>query len=183
MALARDWVMPTGTVAWLGLPLALLTGACHSEDESFSSSNSLDQIDNVRTWATTGSALSVYSHAHTPLSCADGRSSFLDPNCPRVTDDGTTVRITGDCGEASGTQWIGTAEVVRSSNGHRQLTLSGFGQFDDPGMRAATSGTFVRRQVGSTSHQFDAHLVISGGLTTTIECSGQIEGGYDTATV
>jgi len=176
--------MTTRSVAWLGLlPCWLLLGACQAEDDRFSSSNSLDQIDNVRVWATTGSAVAVYSHAYTPLSFADGRSSFPDPGCPRVTDDGTTAGIVGDCSEASGTQWIGSAEVVRSSNGERQVTLTGFGEFDDPGMRSATTGTVVRRQPGPTSYQFDVDLVTRGGMTTTIQYTGQIEGGYDTATV
>jgi hypothetical protein len=164
------------------VPCLLLSVACES-GAPFTHSDSLDNADNVRTWAITASAVAVYSHAHTPVSFADGRRSFNDTTCPTTTDDGTTVTIAGDCTDSSGTQWLGSATVARTATGDSTLTVDEFGSFGDPNLRATTTGKVAFRRLGQSLQEFDADLVRKGGLTTTITYLGRVEGNYDTRTV
>jgi hypothetical protein len=143
----------------------------------------LDEADHIRTWATTSSAVAIYSHAHSTLGFADGKLTFSDPTCPQTSDDGTIVTISGGCTDASDTEFVGSATVVRSATGDRTLTFDEFGSFNDPSFGATKSGTFVFRRLGPTTHEFDADFVHRGGMTTTFRYSGSIEGDHDIATV
>ena len=157
--------------------LSVLLAGCASE------SGSLDDADDVRVWATTASALAVYSQFHGPFSFADGQSTFADPACPATTDDGTTLEISGGCVDNDAREWIGSATVVRAANGERTITFDGYGSFDDPDLRAEQSGTVEVRLVAAAQREFDVALVREGGLTTTFYYAGHVEGDYDTATV
>lgn len=159
-------------VLWLAL--ACLAG-CGSAD--------LDDPEAVRTWATTGSAVGVWAHAHEAIAFADGHGSFADPKCPVTNDDGTTARIAGGCTDSTGVIWKGTATVVRSSTGDRTLDFDAWGHFASADQEATKTGTFHLTKTGPTSHDFDASLVDKGGMTTTIHYAGHVEGDWDTPTV
>jgi len=146
------------------------------------SSGSLDDAENVRTWATTGSAVAVYSHGHDPIAFADGHSPFSDPTCPVTTDDGTTATISGECTDNTGTTWTGTATVVRAGT-DRMLMLEAFGRYDDPSMHATETGTITLRLTGASMHEFAVDVIREGGIDTTIHYAGSVEGTYDAATV
>ncbi len=155
--------------------LALLSGGCGCR--------SVESADDVRTWANAGSAVAVYTYGHGPISLADGQSEFADPACPVTDDDGTTVTIEGGCTDSAGVEWTGTATVTRTADGDRLLMLEAYAAIHDPDLRATVTGSFDLLQVEPTFHEFEVDLVQEGGLTTTVEYSGSVEGDYDTATV
>ncbi len=138
--------------------------------------------DHVRTWANTASAVAVYVHADQPVAFADKQHTFKDASCPSTTDDGTTVTIGGECLDSTGRQWLGQATVVRSGTGDKDLTLKGYGSFNDPNMKAVTDGTVQLRRLNDTLHTFNVDLVKKGGMTTTIQYNGEVQGGYDAPT-
>ncbi len=152
--------------------LALVLAACNSDE--------LDDVDHVRTWANTASAVAVWSHAHGPIAFADGEGPFRDPMCPTTADDGTTVTIEGGCTDAMGKRYVGSATIRRDGD-DRTLMLDGYGAFDDPDLEATLTGTvtLVRMEDEPLAHLFDAELVHEGGLTTTVDYRGRIVGGYE----
>ncbi len=150
-------------------PLTL--GACANSD--------LEDAEQVKTWVTTGSAVSVWSNTHDVIAFADGEGPFADPACPATSDDGTTVTIAGGCTDTDGEPWVGTATVVRGA-GEDQLdaTLDDFGN-----VRWAdqtTSGTVAVRAAAGGGHEFTTDIVIEGGMTTRISYDGTVEGDWDT---
>lgn len=150
----------------LTLPCAV---AC-SSDEEFSHPP-FAKLEDVRTWATAGSAVSVYSNVYEVLAVADGQQQYTDPACPVIDDDGTTWTATGGCTDTGDVEWQGTATIVRDGD-DRSLTLDGF-QGDD--------GTFDVHQAEVDLHEFEAHLVLGG--VTTIEYTGSVQGGYEGPTL
>jgi hypothetical protein len=173
--LSRPHLPSFGVMLALATLVALASSAC--------ASGPLDGDDDVRTWANNGSAVGVYVHAYEPLAFADGELTFLDPSCPVTSDDGTTVTITGGCFDERGKEWVGSATVVRAVDGGKTVTFDGYGSFDDPAFRETKTGAVVVRQVDSSVHEFDVQLVIEGGVTTTIDYAGRVEGGYEGPTV
>ncbi len=150
--------------------------------EGGADSVSFDDIDAVRLWATTASALAVYVNVYQPFAVADGQEAFGDPSCPVTTDDGTTLDIEGGCTDVSGTEWVGSATVERSANGDRSLTLRNFGT------RVGASGdvrngnaqiTFV--DVGE--YDFSLSIVHRADVTTTIDYFGAVSGDYGARSV
>lgn len=144
---------------------------------------SLSDPDLLRVWANTVSAIAVYGNIYQLIAVADGEETFPDPDCPVVTDDGTTLEITGECTEAIGAEWIGSATVVRSSGGNQNVTLDGFGT------RAADGDTTRDGQANvvlldATDRTFELSLVLSApDLTTTFEYAGHVTGDYGVRTV
>jgi hypothetical protein len=143
---------------------ALVVG-CGS-DEPFRSSPPFDDVEDVKTWALSASAVGVYAHAYEVIAYVDGEVTFPDAACPARSDDGTTLTLTGGCTDGSKRRWEGRATVVRDGD-DLSLTYSSFEEKD---------GTVLLRRTGTTSREFDANLVI--GEVTTIEYSGTVEGSY-----
>jgi hypothetical protein len=140
--------------------------------------DSLEDVEVVRSWANLASALAVYVTVYQPLAVADGEGTFADATCPTLSDDGTTLEITGGCTEAGGKEWIGAATVVRSGEGNRDLTLDGFGTPGD-----FRTGEAQVRRIDDMTHEFDVDLVHETDAVATYDYSGEVTGGYDTRTV
>jgi hypothetical protein len=162
--------------------VAILAGlpACGSDDKPFTQTktSSLEDPENVRVWANAASAYAVYGNVYQLFAVADGNQHFPDPRCPAVEDDGTTLTATGGCEATDGASWVGSAEVVRSADGDRALTLSDFGTKDD-----VTQGDAHLRVVADAITDFDVNLTRTGGIVTTIEYDGRVEGSYGTPTI
>jgi hypothetical protein len=143
---------------------AAVLGACGS-NERFEASPPFDDVEHVKVWATSASAVAVYSHAYEVMGVADGALAFMDPACPETTDDGMTLTVSGGCTDANERAWEGQATVVRDGD-ERTLTFDGF---EDK------NGTVVVRRLEEHT-AFDAELVIGG--VTKIRYSGTVAGDY-----
>lgn len=141
----------------------------------------LENDDDVAGWANASSALGVYTLAHEPLAFANEAFDFNDPDCPTISDDGTTVVITGRCEDSEGRTWAGEVTVLRREGGW-SLTLDVFGD-DRFGGMARTTGSFEVDEEGEGFHSFEADLDRDGGIETRIVYSGTVEGGYQGPTV
>jgi hypothetical protein len=159
--------------------LALLP-ACGSDDKPFTATatSSLADPDNVRTWANTASAYSVYGNVYTLFAVADGDQEFDDPACPVVEDDGTTLTVSADCTDSGGITRVGSAEVVRSADGDRSLTLNEFGTDGDP-----SAGQAHLRVIDELTTAFSVELTRGSVGTTTFVYEGRVEGSYGTPTI
>lgn len=153
-------------------------GAEGGEAGTASSDDSLADVDTVRGWANLASALAVYVAVYQPIAVADGEATYADPTCPMLSDDGTTLEITGGCTDASGQDWVGAATIVRSGDGDRDLTLDGFGTPLD-----LRTGEVQIRRIDEMTHEFDVELVHETDAVATYDYSGEVSGGYDTRTV
>lgn len=153
-------------------------GAEGGEAGTSSSDDSLEDVDTVRGWANLASALAAYLTVYQPIAVADGEATFADATCPTLSDDGTTLEITGGCTDASGKEWLGAATIVRSGDGDRDLTLDGFGTSLD-----LRTGEARIRRIDEMTHEFEVDLVHETDGVTTYDYSGEVEGGYDTRTV
>lgn len=160
--------------------LALLPG-CGSDSKPFTptKNSSLTNPENVRTWANGASAFGVYGNIYTEFAVADGEQTYDDPACPVLEDDDTTLTMTGDCTDSSGKAWIGSATVERSASGDRTLTLDGFGTKDDDGGTDTKTGSAHLRLVDDMNTDFDLDLTHDGGLVSTFDYAGRIQGSYD----
>src|SRR5262245_40048137 len=147
------------------LPLALLVLACGS-DKEFSAAPPFEDVEDVKVWATSASAVSVYSHAYESIGVADGVLDYDDPACPVLSDDGVTMTVTNGCTDVNGREWRGTATVIRDGDA-RSLAFDGFDGND---------GSVELRRVGASLREFDAELVIGG--VTSIRYAGSIDGDY-----
>ena len=148
--------------------LSWLTG-CANDD--FKSTPPFEKLSDVQTWATSSSAVSVYTHGYKLIAVADGKDAYEDATCPALSDDGTTLTVTGDCVDDVGHDWKGQASVVRDGD-DRSLTLDKF-EGDD--------GTFTTHLVSANRHEFEVHLV--GGGVTTIDYTGSVRGDYGAQTI
>jgi hypothetical protein len=144
--------------------------------------NDLANVEHVRTWANNASALAVWAHFNKPLAVAEGVETYADPACPVVTDDGTTLSIAGNgCTTATGLTHLGSATVVRNAAGGRTITLSGIGEQSGDETAARATGSVVIVAVSATTHTFDADFVNEGGITTTFDYAGRVDGTYTSA--
>ncbi len=120
--------------------------------------------DDLREWAPSASAPSLYFNAGTPLLIAGLAAE--DETCPAIVEDGTTTTYTGGCTDSSGNEWLGSA--VASADG---VDYDGFGFTGDveacPGMRA----TFRYHGTMDTSA-----AVSGGGFAIDVTMEGE---GYD----
>lgn len=155
--------------------LALIVLGCGSDP--------LAEPEDIRTWATTGSALAVYAHAHEPVGVALGELHFADANCPRVNDTDGVLGIEGGCRDTNGTHYEGRIEVTRIADRDLDLRFDDWGSFGGPDFATRTNGTFEVRQRGESLHDFSARIEIRGGMTTTIDYDGSVSGGYEGRTV
>jgi len=142
-----------------------------SAQQDFTPSPPFESLEHVKTWATASSAVSVYSNVYKPIAVADGKETYDDAVCPALSDDGTTLTITGDCVDDRGKNWKGQATVVRDGD-DRTLTLDKF---------EGNAGTFTLHQVKVGLHEFEAHLVL--GDVTTIDYTGSVQGDYGASTL
>jgi hypothetical protein len=151
----------------LGLALPGLVG-CGSPEET---SHAFDKLEDVRVWATAGSAVGVYANVYQLIAVADGHETFPDARCPAVSDDGTTLTATGGCRDSDGHDWRGQATVTRDGD---DLSLA-LDDFD------GNQGTFTLGTVPPVSRRrFEAHLRL--GTVTTIDYVGDVTGDYDQPT-
>ncbi len=151
--------------------MAALCG-CQQDD-------ALDDAAFIAGWANSASALGVYTQGFEPLHVANGDSMYADPACPQVSDDGTTVTITGDgCMNTEGDEFFGSATIVRG-DGALNLTMTGYGHARDGAEVARVSGTFVVAEVGSDAYTFDVLVESRGGLDMDIDYSGRVDGTFD----
>jgi hypothetical protein len=157
-------------------------GGASSAGEGGASGGSLSEPEDIRTWANSVSALALYLHAYEPIAVADGQATLADPSCPIMTDDGVTLELTGGCTTSEGVEWIGTAIVVRSTNGDRNLTYGGYGTRTDAGEETRTGEARVL-VVAAMEHDFVLDLVQEGPVTTTVDYTGNVVGDYGTRTV
>jgi hypothetical protein len=149
---------------------AALFAGCGS-DEKFEAAAPFDDVENVKVWATSASAVAVYSHAYEVLAVADGALGFADPACPQTSDDGTTLIVTGGCTDTNDRAWQGRATVVREG-GARTLTFDGFNDNDGTVAVRVLEGPMLE----IATREFDVELVI--GDVTKIRYSGTVEGDY-----
>ena len=150
----------------LPFALALLSVAGCSSDEPFKPAPPFDKLADVRVWATSASAVGVYSNVSQVIAVADGQEKYKDAACPVLSDDGTTFTATGDCQDSDGHDWKGKATLTRDGD-DRSLSLSNF---------EGDKGTFTLHQVKPELHEFEAHLQLGG--VTTIDYSGSVQGDY-----
>jgi hypothetical protein len=158
------------------LRLAVLLAAlgapgCSAKGDEFKAAPPFENEEDVATWAVSGSALGVYSTGYTPIGVADGKASYDDSSCPALSDDGTTLTITGDCVDDRGKSWKGTATVQRDGD-DRLLTLDDF---------EGVKGTISLHQSMPGLHEFEAHFV--AGEVTTVDYIGSVSGDYGMRTV
>lgn len=146
-------------------------------------SSALDDAENIQLWANRVSALGVYLNFHEELAFSAGEHEYPDSSCPVVSEAGDVITIEGDCTEEGGKQWVGSVTIERSGDGDRELTYSDFGAFSDPDQQSTRSGTVVVRRINDSLHEFDVDLGHASDVTTTIEYSGSVEGGYTGRTV
>ncbi|HEY3359921.1 MAG TPA: hypothetical protein VGQ83_42110 [Polyangia bacterium] len=150
--------------------LVLLAGCGQSEK--------LDDVNAVRTWANDVSPVAVFVRVYDPVAQSYAQPDvYKDPACPAITDDGTTLVITGECTDSTGVRWFGSANIARSGASDRALTLDGYGHSSDLG-DTRTTGTFTITETAADLHSFAAHLVVEGGITTTVEYAGSVSGFY-----
>ncbi len=161
----------------LSIALCVVASACGEN-------SNLDDVEHVRTWANTASALGVYATVYEPLAIADGERMVADARCPEITDDGTIVTIAGDgCVDVDGEEWRGTATIVRSGDSDRTLTADGYGHFEEPNFFTGLTGTVDIREIGPNHHSYEIDVRAEGGVTTRYDYSGEVEGTYDERTV
>ena len=139
-----------------------------------------DDPEHVRTWATTASALSVYSRVHDPIAFADGESPFPDADCPMWTDDGVIATLEGGCVTDEGERYAGMVTIIRDIDGNRDAFFSGWGKGRD-GVDPATGEVHIR-ELAEDDHEFDIVLSIDALAPLTIDYSGRVEGYYREAT-
>ena len=164
--------MHTPTFHSLAVCTALAFGAaaCGS-DEEFAPPPPFTSSDDVQVWATSASAVAVYSTVNQHMAAFDGQPGYPDAECPLVEDDGTTWSASGDCTDSEGEEWTGQVTIERDGD-DRLLTFHDFN---------GHNGTFSLHQVEVGLHEFEAQLAMAGG--TTIDYIGSVQGGYDERTL
>jgi len=148
--------------------LVVLSGCAATTD--------LDDPDHVQTWATTASALAVYSRVHDPIAFADGEAPFPDPDCPEWTDDGVTATLDGGCVTDDGVRYVGRVVIIRDREGNRDATFAGWGSGRD-GVSPANGEVHIR-QLAEEDHEFDIDLYVDALAPLTIDYSGRVQGTY-----
>jgi hypothetical protein len=165
MKTSRGWLVVVA--------LALFTGCVQAPG--------LDDPDMVRVWANAVSPVAVFLQAYDPVSQSYAQPDvYKDATCPVITDDGTTLGIAGECTDATGQRWYGSAQVVRSGTSDRDVTLDGYGHSSDSGDSRAT-GTVAIHELLDGSHSFAVHLVVEGGMRLAIDYEGTVAGFYGDA--
>ena len=143
---------------------------CGSSDDP-DAAKPFQELHDVRVWATTVSAVAVYSRGYQLIAVADGQETYADPTCPSVSDDGTTLTVQGDCTDRAGHDWKGSATVERDGD-DRAVKLAAF---------EGDAGDFTLHQVNPSLHEFEAHYV--AGEVTTVDYSGSVHGDYGAETL
>lgn len=139
----------------------------------------LADIDSTRDWANRSSAVGIWSRVHDIVAAGAGRDPFRDPECPVISVDGDTTTVTGGCVANDGRTWAGSATVVTSGE-DQDVTITDFGNAEDPGLMSKLSGTATIRGLADGSHSFDLDLVSDTpfqGLYT-ITYAGTVVGDY-----
>lgn len=147
------------------LGFSVLTLGCGS-DKEFEPAAPFRKTEDIQVWATSASAVAVYSNVYEIFGVADGHLTFPDSSCPMTSDDGTTLTVSGGCTDGSDREWSGEATVTRDGD-ESSVVLDDFNGND---------GSVSRRFTAPSFYEFEAELVIGG--VTTISYSGSVEGDY-----
>jgi hypothetical protein len=162
---------PTLTSLAVCSPLALALAACGADGEAFTPPPPFEDKERVKVWATTASAVAIYSHVHHDIAVFMGRQSYADAACPVIEDDGTTFSATGGCTDSADKEWKGKLTIERDSDDFL-LVYDGF---------EGHEGSFSVHQVDPTLHEFEAKLVLGG--FTSVDYVGSVQGSYDQRTI
>jgi hypothetical protein len=155
------------------LGLIAIVAACGGGDP-------LADEKDIAGWANSSSAMGAYEWVREPVAFADGEFTYEDAQCPTASDTGTTATVTGNCTDAKGRAWTGTASVDHGSS-TRTVTLTDFGN-DAFGGSVKATGTVTITEEAPDRHSFAIDLVGGGGITTTTKYNGTVVGTYDTPT-
>jgi hypothetical protein len=145
--------------------------ACSDEGDEFTPRPPFEDTEEVKTWATTASAVAIYANVHQDIAVFHGEQSYPDASCPVVEDDGTTWTAHGGCTDSEDKEWKGALTIERDGDDF-VLTYDGF---------EGHEGTFSVRQVEPELHEFEAKLVFGG--FTTVDYKGTVQGGYAGRTI
>lgn len=161
----------TARIALAAAGLALGTTACADGGGEFSATPPFEETEHVKVWATTASAVAIYSNVHRDIAIFHGEQSYADEACPLVEDDGTTWTASGDCTDSEGQELAGKLTIERDGD---DFTL-GYDGF------RGHRGTFSVRRVEPELHEFRAQLVFGG--FTTVDYMGTVQGSYEGRTI
>lgn len=153
-----------------------MLAGCTGEKDPFASG------EETARWANAGSAVGAWTQIHDPVAVALGEQSFPDPACPVVDDDGTTMRVTGDCTDSEGEFWTGEVVVTRRASRDLDIAFDDFGSGEDEMTASRTNGEASVREVGTDRYEFELDLVTEAGIETSIEYSGTVEGNFGAPT-
>jgi len=109
-----------------GVVLPALTVACLSGPPE--SADPLDSEAGVLEWSYRASVFGVLVPISSPIQAANGEDTYVDPDCPFTSDDGTTLTVAADCIDQTGASWKGSARVVSGDGGDLHATYDGFGR-------------------------------------------------------
>lgn len=151
--------------------LALTVLACGSSGDEFVPRPPFEALDDVKVWATTASAVAVYSNVHQDIAVFQGKQRYADSACPVVNNDAATWTAQGGCTDAEGKNWKGQLRIERDGDDFA-LSYTGFDERE---------GTFSVRRLEPELHEFEARLVIGG--FTTIKYQGTVQGSYERRTL
>jgi hypothetical protein len=162
---------PTLTGLAVCTTLALAALACSDGGEEFTPPPPFEDTEDVKVWATTASAVAIYSNVYRDIAVFQGEQSYADAGCPAIEDDGSTWIATGDCIDSDDKEWQGKLTIERDGDDFVS-TYDGFENHE---------GTFSVRQVEPGLHEFEAELVFGG--FTTVDYKGTVQGGYEGRTI
>ena len=148
-----------------------MLAACGDSGGVFTPPPPFEDEEEVKVWATTASAVAVYSNVHQDIAVFQGQQTYADPSCPVLEDDGTTYSASGGCTDSEDKEWKGKLTIERD----RDDFLLDYDGFD------GHEGTFSVHQVEPALHEFEAKLVFGG--FTTVDYIGSVQGGYDQRTI
>jgi len=162
---------PTLTQSAVCTTLALMLAACGDGGEVFTPPPPFEDTEDVKVWATTASAVALYSNVNQDIAVFQGQQTYADSSCPVLEDDGSTYSATGGCTDSDDKEWKGKLTIERDGDDF----LLDYDGFD------GHQGTFSVHQVEPTLHEFEAKLIFGG--FTTVDYIGSVQGGYDQRTI
>jgi hypothetical protein len=162
---------PTLTQSAVCTTLALTLAACGDGGEGFTPPPPFEDTEDVKVWATTASAVAIYSNVNQDIAVFHGQKTYADTSCPVLEDDGTTYSATGGCTDSDDKEWKGKLTIERDGDDFL-LDYDGF---------EGHKGSFSVHQVEPALHEFEARLILGG--FTTVDYIGSVQGGYDQRTI
>lgn len=162
---------PTLTRLAVCTTLVLLAAACGDDGDAFTPSPPFEDEEHVKVWATSASALAIYSNVHRDIAVFQGQQTYADASCPVLEDDGATYRVTGECTDSDDKQWKGKLTIERDGDDF-VLDYDGF---------EGHQGSFAIYRIEPSLHEFEAKLMLGG--FTSVDYRGSVQGGYDQRTI